>query len=73
MLLEMKFDTHDLVSIAVCSLVGLSHIYRRHWISNNLIGVAFSIYGIEALHLASFKVLLLRISNNLIYCRALCL
>jgi minor histocompatibility antigen H13 len=53
---KIEFDTHDIVSVAVCLLVGISHINRRHWISNNLIGIAFSIYGIEALHLASFKV-----------------
>jgi hypothetical protein len=36
--------------------VGISHLNQRHWITNNLLGVAFSIYGIENLHLASFKV-----------------
>ncbi|KAK0398186.1 hypothetical protein QR680_002462 [Steinernema hermaphroditum] len=54
-LMKIEFDSHDLVCIAVCLWVGISHLYQRHWITNNLLGIAFSIYGIENLHLTSFK------------------
>ncbi|KAK0398188.1 hypothetical protein QR680_002464 [Steinernema hermaphroditum] len=54
-LFKIEFDSHDLVCIAVCLWVGISHLYQRHWITNNLLGIAFSIYGIENLHLTSFK------------------
>lgn len=54
-LINWDWDAHDLCSIALCSVVGVAHIYWRHWITNNIIGVSFSLYGIEALHLGSFK------------------
>lgn len=53
--MKWEWDTHDMCSLALCSLVGFAHIYGRHWISNDVIGVSFSLYGIENLHLASFK------------------
>ncbi|MFH4974682.1 hypothetical protein AB6A40_001391 [Gnathostoma spinigerum] len=54
-LAKIEWDTHDIVAIAVCLSVGVSHLCQRHWITNNLLGVAFCIYGIENLHLGSFK------------------
>uniref|UniRef100_A0A7I4YN63 Peptidase A22B domain containing protein n=1 Tax=Haemonchus contortus TaxID=6289 RepID=A0A7I4YN63_HAECO len=54
-LLKIEVDTHDIVAISLCLLVAVSHLYQRHWITNNIIGIAFSIYGIENLHLSSFK------------------
>uniref|UniRef100_A0A1I7YYX2 Minor histocompatibility antigen H13 n=1 Tax=Steinernema glaseri TaxID=37863 RepID=A0A1I7YYX2_9BILA len=54
-IVKIEFDSHDLICIAVCIWVGVSHLYQRHWITNNLLGIAFSIYGIENLHLSSFK------------------
>ncbi|KAF8376350.1 imp-2 [Pristionchus pacificus] len=54
-LFKAEWDWHDAIAIAFCSIVGISHLYKRHWITNNLLGVAFSIFGIEHLHLSSFK------------------
>ncbi|KAI6222479.1 Peptidase A22B domain containing protein, protein [Aphelenchoides fujianensis] len=51
----IDYDSHYLIAFLFTMWVGISHLYRRHWITNNLLGVAFSIYGIENLHLASFK------------------
>jgi minor histocompatibility antigen H13 len=53
---NLEFDTHDLVSLVLFSSVGIAHVMYRHWITNDIIGVAFSLYGIEMLHLSSFKV-----------------
>lgn len=47
----------------MCLSVGISHIHSRHWITNNILGIAFSIYGIENLHLSSFKVI-----NFIVFC-----
>ncbi|KAJ1349114.1 hypothetical protein KIN20_004565, partial [Parelaphostrongylus tenuis] len=66
-LYKLEIDTHDIVAISVCLLVGISHLLRRHWISNNIIGVAFSIYGIENLHLSSFKAGSLLLAGLFIY------
>lgn len=42
-------------------------MYRRHWITNNLIGVAFSVFAIESLHLGSFKAGLILLSGLFVY------
>ncbi|PIC34230.1 hypothetical protein B9Z55_013948 [Caenorhabditis nigoni] len=54
-LFKFEFDRHDLISLLLCSPVLISHLYKRHWITNNIIGVSFSIVGIQHLHLSSFK------------------
>ncbi|KAF1757605.1 hypothetical protein GCK72_014061 [Caenorhabditis remanei] len=54
-LFKIDFDRHDIIAFLICSPILISHLYKRHWISNNIIGVSFSILGIERLHLASFK------------------
>lgn len=66
-LLKIEVDTHDIVAISFCLLVGASHLYQRHWITNNIIGIAFSIYGIENLHLSSFKAGTLLLAGLFIY------
>ncbi|VDL86185.1 unnamed protein product, partial [Nippostrongylus brasiliensis] len=66
-LFKIEVDTHDLVAISICLLVAVSHIYQRHWITNNIIGIAFSIYGIENLHLSSFKAGSLLLAGLFIY------
>ncbi|KAE9554684.1 hypothetical protein FO519_002094 [Halicephalobus sp. NKZ332] len=53
--LEVEYTDHWLFALLFTSVVGFYHIKNRHWITNNLIGIAFSIMGIENLHLASFK------------------
>lgn len=64
-LIKIDLDTHDIIAILVCLSVMVSHIMKRHWITNNIIGIAFSIYGIENLHLSSFKVSLFVETENL--------
>lgn len=62
-----EWDTHLAIAMLCCSAVGISHLYRRHWITNNLLGMAFSIFGIEFLHLASFKAGVILLSGLFIY------
>ncbi|VDP57288.1 unnamed protein product [Heligmosomoides polygyrus] len=66
-MMKVEVDTHDIVAISVCLLVAASHLYQRHWITNNVIGIAFSIYGIENLHLSSFKAGSLLLAGLFIY------
>ncbi|CAG9532527.1 unnamed protein product [Cercopithifilaria johnstoni] len=65
--LKVEWDTHDIVAILCCLCVGVSHLYRRHWITNNILGVAFSIYGIESIHLCSFKAGTMLLAGLFIY------
>ncbi|KAK5968582.1 Signal peptide peptidase [Trichostrongylus colubriformis] len=66
-LMKVEVDTHDIVAISICLLVAVSHIFKRHWITNNIIGIAFSIYGIENLHLSSFKAGSLLLAGLFVY------
>ncbi|XP_046386471.1 minor histocompatibility antigen H13 [Ischnura elegans] len=45
------FTSHDVVCLACCTLVGAWYLMEKHWIANNLLGIAFAINGVELLHL----------------------
>ncbi|CAB3409914.1 unnamed protein product [Caenorhabditis bovis] len=66
-LFKMEIDCHDIIALIICSPVLISHLTKRHWITNNLIGIAFSILGIERLHLSSFKAGALLLAGLFIY------
>jgi len=48
--LDTKFDLVDVVALFLCVLVGVWYLLKRHWIANNIFGIAFSINAIEILH-----------------------
>ncbi|XP_045050504.2 minor histocompatibility antigen H13 isoform X1 [Desmodus rotundus] len=50
-LINYEFDTKDLVCLGLSSIVGVWYLLRKHWIANNLFGLAFSLNGVELLHL----------------------
>ncbi|XP_064605458.1 minor histocompatibility antigen H13-like [Liolophura sinensis] len=50
-LMNYEFDRKDLVCLAMCSVVGGWYLYKKHWIANNLFGLAFAVNGIELLSL----------------------
>lgn len=50
-LLNYEFNSHDLVTMALCSGIGIWYLVKKHWIANNLLGFAFAVNGIELLHL----------------------
>jgi len=49
--LDYKFSTHDLVCLGLCSVVGVWYILKKHWLANDLLGMAFAVNGVELLHL----------------------
>merc|ERR1711953_1187952 len=49
--LDYQFTTHDLLCLGLCSTVGVWYIMKKHWLANNLFGLAFAINGVELLHL----------------------
>ncbi|OAD52974.1 Minor histocompatibility antigen H13 [Eufriesea mexicana] len=49
-IINYKFNLHDIVCLICCSLVGTWYILKKHWIANNLFGIAFAINGVELLH-----------------------
>ncbi|XP_069507066.1 minor histocompatibility antigen H13 [Ambystoma mexicanum] len=50
-ILNYEFDTKDLVCVALSSIVGVWYMLKKHWIANNLFGLAFALNGVELLHL----------------------
>ena len=48
--LDFKFDLVDVGALFICVLIGIWYLIKRHWIANNIFGVAFSINAIEILH-----------------------
>jgi minor histocompatibility antigen H13 len=46
-----KFERRDLLCLALCAAIGVWYLLKKHWIANNLFGLAFSVNGIEFLQL----------------------
>ena len=47
---DLKFDLVDVGVLFLSALVGVWYLLKRHWIANNIFGIAFSINAIEILH-----------------------
>jgi len=52
-LLNNKIDIHSICSLVLCAAAGVWYYCSKHWIANNLIGLAFSINAIQLLKLNS--------------------
>lgn len=50
-LVNYKFSTYDVVSLICCLFVGAWYLFKKHWVANNLFGLAFAINAVELLHL----------------------
>ncbi|KAK3091587.1 hypothetical protein FSP39_020978 [Pinctada imbricata] len=50
-LMNYEFDRKDLVCLLCCGAVGVWYLVKKHWIANNLFGLAFAVNGVEILSL----------------------
>uniref|UniRef100_A0A1A8DZ17 Histocompatibility (Minor) 13 n=1 Tax=Nothobranchius kadleci TaxID=1051664 RepID=A0A1A8DZ17_NOTKA len=50
-IVNYEFDTKTLVCLLISSVVGFWYLLKKHWIANNLFGLAFALNGVELLHL----------------------
>ncbi|XP_034151861.1 minor histocompatibility antigen H13 isoform X3 [Esox lucius] len=50
-IVNYEFDTKDLICLVISTVVGVWYILKKHWIANNLFGLAFALNGVELLHL----------------------
>merc|ERR1719209_1467350 len=50
-ILNFEFDKKDLLTLTLCILVGCWYFLKKHWIANNLFGLAFAINGVEFMQL----------------------
>jgi minor histocompatibility antigen H13 len=53
---QLEFGKADIVSLIVASAIGAWYVSTKHWISNNVLGLSFSIQGVAMLSLGSYKV-----------------
>ncbi|KAJ4934154.1 hypothetical protein JOQ06_006959 [Pogonophryne albipinna] len=50
-IVNYEFDTKNLLCLIISSVVGVWYLLKKHWIANNLFGLAFALNGVELLHL----------------------
>ncbi|XP_045159100.1 minor histocompatibility antigen H13-like [Mercenaria mercenaria] len=54
-IVNWKFDRKDLLVILLSGAVGLWYLIKKHWVANNLFGLAFAVNGVEFLSLNSIS------------------
>lgn len=50
-LINYKFSTHDIIILCAATIIGVWYLLKKHWIANNMFGLAFAINAVEMLHL----------------------
>merc|ERR1712045_311334 len=50
-IVNVDFTTQDIIVLIGSAVVGVWYFMKKHWIANNLFGLAFAVNGIELLHL----------------------
>ncbi|KAK6303909.1 hypothetical protein J4Q44_G00263630 [Coregonus suidteri] len=50
-IVNYEFDTKDMICLVISTVVGVWYVLKKHWIANNLFGLAFALNGVELLHL----------------------
>lgn len=50
-IINYKFTTYDIICLVISSVIGVWYLFKKHWIANNLFGLAFAVNGVELLHL----------------------
>ncbi|XP_066152284.1 minor histocompatibility antigen H13 [Euwallacea fornicatus] len=66
-LIDYRFSTYDVVSLAGCSLVGAWYLIQKHWVANNLFGLAFALNAVELLHLNNVATGCILLSGLFVY------
>ncbi|XP_041985093.1 minor histocompatibility antigen H13 [Aricia agestis] len=50
-IVNYKFTSYDVICLIISLIMGAWYLLKKHWIANNLFGIAFAINGVELLHL----------------------
>ncbi|XP_054153417.1 minor histocompatibility antigen H13-like [Oppia nitens] len=50
-LIDYRFDSRDFITLAISASLGVWYLLKKHWIANNIFGLAFAVNGVELLHL----------------------
>ncbi|CAB3987405.1 Minor histocompatibility antigen H13 [Paramuricea clavata] len=52
-IMDYEFDCIDLICVSVSTIFGIWYLVKKHWIANNVLGLAFAVNGVELLQLNS--------------------
>ena len=66
-LINFEFTSHDVIMCILSTIVGVWYILKKHWIANNLFGMAFAINGVELLHLNNVMTGMILLGGLFIY------
>lgn len=66
-LIDYDFSSHDVVCLIIATIIGVWYLLKKHWIANNLFGVAFAVNGVELLHLNNVATGLILLSGLFVY------
>ncbi|XP_071496468.1 minor histocompatibility antigen H13-like [Diadema antillarum] len=50
-LMNYEFDNKDLICLGVGAAFGVWYLWKKHWVANNVFGLAFALNGVEFLQL----------------------
>jgi len=64
---EISVSISDLICYIIAAGVAVWYTLTKHWISNNLLGIAFSIKGVSLITLGSFKVGMILLGGLFLY------
>lgn len=48
---DFRFSYDDVACWVFCCVFGVWYLWKKHWVANNLFGLAFAINGVELLHI----------------------
>lgn len=66
-IIDYDFTMHDIVCLIISTAIGIWYLWTKHWIANNLFGVAFAVNGVELLHLNNVVTGLILLSGLFVY------
>ncbi|CAG9563726.1 unnamed protein product [Danaus chrysippus] len=50
-IVNYKFTSYDVICLVISLILGAWYLLKKHWIANNLFGIAFAVNAVEMLHL----------------------
>lgn len=66
-LIDYDFSSHDVLCLIISLGIGIWYLFTKHWIANNLFGVAFAVNGVELLHLNNVVTGIILLSGLFVY------
>lgn len=66
-IINFTLGVADIIALGICSIVGGIYLWNKHWIANNIFGIAFAVTGVESLHLNNFIIGCILLGGLFIY------